>query len=114
MTDREQRGLLIAAITRIEQKQPGLWTVPSQTGDGKYWVKTTGESPTCTCPDFEKRAQPCKHIFAVQYTIQREHHPDGSETIIERVIQTTEETFTRTLSMDPNRYEVSEPELLRG
>ena len=93
---RQQRGLLIAAISRIEQKQPGLWTVPSQTGDGKYWVKTGGESPTCTCPDFETRAQPCKHIWAVQYTIQREQHPDGSETITERVIQTTEETLSKT------------------
>jgi hypothetical protein len=77
---RRQRGRAIADVTKIAEKQPGLWTVPSQTGEGKYWVKTHGDTPTCTCPDFEKRNQPCKHIFAVQYTIEHEQHPDGSQT----------------------------------
>ena len=69
---RRQRGLAIAAVTRIEEKKPGLWAVPSQTGTGKnYWVRIDNDQQTCTCPDFEERSQPCKHVFAVQFTVQR-------------------------------------------
>ncbi len=93
---RRQRGLAIAAVTRITQKNGGLWTVPSQTGNGKYWVQTDGQTATCTCPDYEKRGQPCKHVFAVQYVIQRETLPDGTETITEAltVAETGKETVT--------------------
>jgi transposase len=83
---RRQRGAAIAEVTRIEQKQPTLWAVPSQSGSGKYWVRMQPKAaPTCTCPDFEKRNQACKHVFAVQYLIERENHPDGTETITESV-----------------------------
>jgi transposase len=83
---RRQRGLAIAAVTRIEQKKSGLWHVPSQTGNGAYWVRLDLEQPTCTCKDFEERAQPCKHVFAVQFAQQRESHPDGTETVTEAVM----------------------------
>jgi transposase len=33
--------------------------------------------PTCTCPDFEKRGEPCKHVFAVQFVFMRECTGDG-------------------------------------
>ena len=78
---RRQRGLAIAAVCKIEQRQAGLWAVPSQTGNGRYWVRIDGATPTCTCPDYEERAQPCKHVFAVQFVIERESHPDGTETV---------------------------------
>jgi transposase len=69
---RRQRGLAIAALCRIEQRDNGLWIVPSQSGKGaRYWVKPDPVSPTCTCDDFEKRGKPCKHIFAVEFTIRR-------------------------------------------
>jgi transposase len=93
---RRQRGLAIAAVTKIEQKKEGFWTVPSQTGNGKYWVRMTGESPTCTCLDFEKRNAPCKHVFAVQYVIERESHPDGAETVTETEIVTETAIVTET------------------
>ena len=92
---RRQRGLAIAAMTKIECKKSGLWAVPSQTGNGKYWVRMNSEKPTCTCPDFEERGQPCKHVFAVQYVIQRETNPDGSETITETVTLTRKTTAPR-------------------
>src|SRR4051794_16906585 len=62
---RRQRGLAIAALSRIEERKSGLWAVPSQSGSGNYWVRLDTETPTCTCPDFEERSQPCKHVFAV-------------------------------------------------
>lgn len=80
ISEREQRGMAIAALCKIS-KQDGEWLVPSQSGNGKYKVIHDGAAPRCTCPDFETRACKCKHIFAVEYTIEREVHPDGSETL---------------------------------
>jgi transposase len=37
----------------------------------------------CTCDDFAKRGQPCKHVYAVRFVVERESHPDGSETVTE-------------------------------
>lgn len=87
---RKQRGLAIAAISRIEERKAGLWCVPSQSGSGNYWVRLDLEQPTCTCPDFEERSQPCKHVFAVQFVIQRETRSDGSEVVKESVTVTRE------------------------
>ena len=80
LSEREQRGLAIAALCKID-KQDGAWVVPSQSGSGTYKVFHDGTNPRCTCQDFEIRGGKCKHIFAVEYTIQREVHPDGSETL---------------------------------
>ena len=73
---RQQRGMAIAAIVRMEKNRLG-YKVPSQSGNGSYVVNTDGD-PICTCPDFDKRQQPCKHIYAVEFTIQREERPDGT------------------------------------
>ena len=76
---RQQRGLVIAALAQIEKNRVG-YKVPSQSGSGAYVVNLDGE-PFCSCPDFEKRHQRCKHIYAVGFIIQREERPDG--TIVE-------------------------------
>ena len=83
LTEREQRGLQIAALTKIEKNRLG-WRVPSQSGNGAYIVSLDGE-PYCTCPDFEKRVDRCKHIYAVEYVIQRETQADGRTTYTESV-----------------------------
>jgi len=80
MDAREERGLVIAATSKIEKNQLG-WKVPSQADNGSYIVNLDHGHPFCTCPDFEKRQQPCKHIHAVEFVIQRETKPDGTETI---------------------------------
>lgn len=55
-----------------------------QGGDHYYTVKPDAAKPHCTCPDFECRQLRCKHIFAVEYTIQREYTNDGeTETLTE-------------------------------
>ncbi|MEX2315871.1 MAG: transposase [Pirellulales bacterium] len=76
MCEREQRGLAIAAVCKLTLKA-GVWLVPSQSGKGKY--KVSGDH--CTCPDHETRGVKCKHIFAVEYTITREHDGTVTETI---------------------------------
>jgi transposase len=69
---REQRGLEIAATKKLRQKGD-LWLVPSSTGLGIYIVDPTVYGPaSCTCPDYELRQAPCKHVYAVEYTIRRE------------------------------------------
>lgn len=77
--DREQRGLALAALYRIEQVD-GKWLVPSQTGDGTKYV-VDPEARHCTCPDHRDRAVKCKHMFAVEFVQTRERHPDGTETV---------------------------------
>ena len=61
MDARQERGLVIAATSKIEKNKLG-WKVPSQSGSGTYIVNLDHGEPFCTCPAFEKRHQPCKHI----------------------------------------------------
>ena len=92
---RRQRGLAIAAICRIEQKH-GQWVVPSQTGNGFHRVNlapTNPHVPMCTCPDFEERGQPCKHVWAVRAVIERQTSPDGTATTT-KILTITERTTT--------------------
>ena len=79
MDARQERGLVIAATSKIEKNRLG-WKVPSQSGNGTYIVNLDHGEPFCTCPDYETRHQPCKHIHAVEYVIKRETKPDGTTT----------------------------------
>jgi transposase len=90
MEAREQKGLEIAAKSKLQQSGD-RWFVPSQTGHGTYYtVKPDAAKPHCSCPDFECRQLRCKHIFAVEYVIQREF------TFNE---ETQTETFTETVTV---------------
>src|SRR6202034_1179059 len=93
MDAREIKALQIAATMPVKRSTYG-WIVPSQTGHGSYKVASTNPALTalttatgslaCTCPDFELRQLPCKHVMAVEYTIKREVGPEG-ETVTEQV-----------------------------
>ena len=89
------RGMQIAATMPLRRDANG-WIVPSQSGTRTYRVSphptTTykvaqgivpppeGIQPYgCTCPDFELRGKPCKHVIAVQYVVRRETvNPNGA------------------------------------
>lgn len=73
---RQQRGIAIAATTPIRTDRYG-YKVPSQSGNGSYLVNLEFGA-YCTCPDFEKHERPCKHVYAVQFFLQREVQPDGT------------------------------------
>jgi hypothetical protein len=95
MDNRELKGMQIAAEMPLRRDASG-WIVPSQSGSGTYCVAphptTTykvaqgivpppdGVQPwACTCPDFELRNRPCKHIIAVTYVVRRQTvNPDGA------------------------------------
>jgi transposase/predicted nucleic acid-binding Zn finger protein len=86
---REQRGKEIAAMGAVKKTSKGdVWTVPSQSGRANYSVDLAGEEPKCSCPDFELRGKPCKHVFAVAYTVVEQQNCDGSTTITETVTVT--------------------------
>ena len=87
---RQTRGIAIAAMVRIEKNRLG-YKVPSQSGNGSY-VVNTDDTPFCTCPDFEKRQRPCKHIVAVEYIVQREEMPGGT-TVETRTTRVTTATY---------------------
>ena len=88
MNGKQQRGLEMAANFKIFQKPDGTWSVPSQTGKGHCYVIEMGEKPRRSCAYYEVNQSRCKHLFAVQYFLQREQHEDGSETITETVTLT--------------------------
>ena len=77
---RQQRGLAIAAVVPIQKNRLG-YQIPSQSGNGSYVVSVEDE-PFCTCPDFEQRQERCKHVYAVEFTVQRDQAPDDTlETV---------------------------------
>ena len=62
------------------------WLVPSQSGEKIDKVDLMAQ--TCTCPDHAEAGHKCKHLYAVEFTIQREMLPDGT------LIETKTLTFT--------------------
>ena len=75
---RRQRGLAIAALVPVSKDKIG-YRVPSQSSKGSYIVTLNGKGGKdgCSCPDYEERQQYCKHLYAVQYIIQREELTGG-------------------------------------
>src|SRR5256714_10110195 len=76
---RQHKGLEIAALSKITRKGE-LYSVPSQSGKGQHKVQVGPDD--CTCPDFQTNRTKCKHIYAVEYMLQRESGkavslPDG-------------------------------------
>jgi predicted nucleic acid-binding Zn finger protein len=93
MDAREQKALETAAKSKLTRKGD-TWLVPSQGGPKKYTVDPNPQEPHCTCPDFEARQLRCKHIFAVEYTIEREQTSDG-QTIVTESVRVTQKTYTQ-------------------
>src|SRR5438309_1477238 len=77
MNAREERGLIIAALCKLNRTDDG-WLVPSQSGDRIYQVNV--QAQTCTCPDHQEAGHKCKHLYAVEFTMRREVGTDGTVT----------------------------------
>jgi transposase len=94
---RKQRGLEIAALARID-RQGEYYLVPSKTSPipTRYKVRVTPVESSCDCVDYSTRGCKCKHIYAVEYVMQREttHHADGSTTVTESLtVKQTRKTY---------------------
>ncbi len=92
MEARQQRGLEIAARASIRRKDDS-WIVPSQGRKGDRYTVIPGFS--CSCPDHETRQVKCKHLWAVEYVIERETDEDGvvTETEAMRVTAVKRTTY---------------------
>jgi transposase len=94
MEPREIKGLEIAAKSKLVRKG-NTWYVPSQSNkQEKYEVALKDEKPQCTCRDYEFRNDKCKHIFAVEYTLEREQTADGA-TVVTETVKVTRQTYTQ-------------------
>src|SRR5437899_12797323 len=85
MEPRQERGLVIAATMRIQRLSLGHgYMVPSQSMK-RVEYRVDVRRNRCTCPDFEERRLPCKHMFAVEFFMQRETEttPQGETHITE-------------------------------
>ena len=85
-TGRQQRGLAIAVLEKHIRPDRFGYKVPSQSGSGVYLVNLE-YGPYCTCPDFEKRNQPCKHVYAVKVLLQRSEQLDEVSPEAVRITQ---------------------------
>jgi predicted nucleic acid-binding Zn finger protein len=94
MEERELKALEIAAKSKLTRRGK-TWLVPSQSVRGaQYTVRLDPQEPECSCPDFECRKKRCKHIFAVEYTVEREQTADG-ETIFTESFKVTRRTYAQ-------------------
>jgi transposase len=91
MEERELKALQIAAKSKLTRKG-NMWIVPSQTGHGEYQVNVDPEFFNCTCPDHDFTQARCKHIYAVQYVIEREETADG-QTVVTETVKVTRKTY---------------------
>ena len=93
MNAREERGLVIAALCKLN-KTADDWLVPSQSGEKIYRVNA--QQQTCTCPDHTEHGHKCKHLYAVEFTAKRETDRNGN------VIETQAITFTKKTTYKQN------------
>lgn len=92
MNIREQKGRDIACRFQIT-RQGNLWLVPSQSGQGKY--KVNSDEQSCSCPDFDFRGEKCKHIYAVECTIERTKTTviENGKTTVTETVKVTRKTY---------------------
>ena len=108
MNDREQRGLALAALYKIEQVD-GKWLVPSSKGNGATYT-VDPEREHCDCSDHGERGVKCKHMFAVEFVQRREVKPDGTETVT-RSFKVTERVTYKQDWPNYNRAQTGEKRL---
>lgn len=94
MDARQQKGREIAEKSKITRKG-NLWLVPSQQGRGMLY-KVDLDAERCSCPDYEVRRQTCKHLYAVQFVIEKTVY--SIETVTERgktteTVEVTRKTY---------------------
>jgi transposase len=93
MTIWQERGLAIAESDTVKKNKLG-WQVPSQSGNGTYIVNMDNGEPFCTCQHFEATHKKCQHIYAVEFIVQTEQHPDGTEVVTKTMRVTYSQDWT--------------------
>lgn len=73
MDTRQEKAQELASRGRVV-RQPDHWLVFSLTSTEKYRV--TLDPVSCSCPDYELRQEPCKHVLAVRIDVAQ----NGADT----------------------------------
>lgn len=106
MDVREQRGIVIAALCKLNRKDDGTWLVPAQSKNAEQaCYRVNLESKTCTCLDHKEGGYTCKHYYAAQFTYKRDFLPDGT------MIEQTQFAFTEkrvTYKQDWSAYNLAQ------
>jgi transposase-like protein len=67
---RKERGMAIAqAQNQVRRIDASSYIVKSQSNNGEYHVSKGVNGWICECPDHVYRHVPCKHIFAVEFSV---------------------------------------------
>lgn len=113
MDARQQRGLVIADRYQLKPIG-GIWSVPSTSSKDRY--KVDPDAGRCSCPDSEVRRAKCKHLWAVEITMQREttrtveatQYADGTTTITARETTKTVKTARVTYKQEWPAYNAAQ------
>ncbi len=89
----QERGLAIANSNTVKKNKLG-WKVPSQSGNGTYIVNVDNGEPFCTCQHFENTHNKCQHIYAVEFIVQKEQRPNGTEVVTKTMRVTYTQEWT--------------------
>ena len=119
MDAREQRGLVIAAVCKLNKKD-GAWLVPSQSEHDRHY-RVDPKQQTCTCPDHAEAGHKCKHIYAVEITLKRETAFDGTVTETKSITFMEKKTYkqdwpsyNQAQSVEKDRLQELLADLVRG
>ncbi len=93
MDQRQLKAISIANNSQIIESTAGKWFVPSQSGRGHYSVGLNG-IPRCNCPDFDTHGVKCKHIWAVEFTLEKRQNGNAVTQSV-RVTEPTERTYSQ-------------------
>jgi len=67
---RKERGMAIAqAQNQVRRIDASSYVVKSQSSNGEYHVSKGANGWICECPDHVYRRIPCKHVFAVEFSV---------------------------------------------
>jgi hypothetical protein len=65
---RQLRGMeIVSRGGQIQRIAEDRYSVKSQKTNDQYTVERLSDNWECDCPDYSKRKQACKHVFAVQF-----------------------------------------------
>jgi len=80
---RKMRGQAIAEVeTNIRRIDETEYRVKSQSGNGEYQVVSTEAGWYCSCPDAMTRVIKCKHIFAVELSLELRRRIENAKRIV--------------------------------
>ena len=80
---RRERGQTIASVeANVRRLDENEYRVRSQSGSGEYAILSTERGWTCSCPDFIFREQKCKHIFAVELSLEIRRRIENAKRIM--------------------------------